>query len=77
MPKKKMENKFIEFLCRNKAYRQFMHNLAYIEKGKYGWENYSYTTYYEYWIVEAFEWDLSPERHKFWQNLNIKWLKEL
>ena len=72
-----MDKKFVTFLCKNNAYQQYMHNLAYIEKGKYGWEKYYYTTYYKDWLTDAFDWKISPEGHKFWLDLHIKWREEL
>lgn len=68
-----MKAEFIDFLVQNKAYRQFMYNLAYCEKGCYGWDKYSYDTPASEWLACAFFWDESAEDHDFWQALDDKW----
>jgi hypothetical protein len=68
-----MKEDFIAFLVKNKAYRQFMHNLAYCEKGMYSWDKYSYETPAEEWIVTAFFFNDSKEGHDFWMHLHYEW----
>jgi len=70
-----MKDKFVDFLVENKAYRQFMHNLAYCDKGIFSWDQYSYDTPAEDWICDAFGWSDSKEGHDFWVNLHDKWQK--
>lgn len=72
-----MEAKFIKFLTNNNVYRQFMHNLAYVRKGKMGWNEYRDTTEEQDWILCAFEFDQSKEGHDFWFDLAVKWHKLL
>ena len=69
----KMENKFIDFLVENKAYRQYMHNLAYVPGNSWGWEVYRDTTEESDWVLSAFEFDESPEGNDFWWELAKKW----
>ncbi len=68
-----MEKKFIKFLTKNNAYRQFMYNLAYCPFGVMSWTLYKDTTPEIDWILCAFDFEQSKEGHKFWFDLTIKW----
>ena len=68
-----MEDKFINFLAKNKAYRQFMHNLAYVGGNSWSWQDYRDTTEEIYWLLSAFIFDDSPEGYSFWWEMAIKW----
>ena len=70
-----MKDRFIEFLAENKAYRQFMHNLAYVERGAFSWDDYAYEVPAEDWVCDAFFWDQGKESFKFWLALHEKWQK--
>lgn len=72
-----MDQKFIKFLTKNKAYRQFMHNLAYVKEGKMCWDEYRDTTEEKDWLLAAFEFYQSKEGHDFWFDLAVKWHKLL
>lgn len=68
-----MENKFIKFLAKNKAYRQFMHNLAYVPGNSWTWAEFRDNNEEEDWILSAFIWEESQEGYDFWEKLAIKW----
>lgn len=68
---------FIKFLTKNNAYRQFMHNLAYVSDHKWGWDDYKEWNAPEEYIANAFCWAYSNEGHDFWQNLHDKWTREI
>lgn len=69
-----MKAKFIDFLVKNKAYRQFMYDLAYCDEGCYGWDVYSYEVPAEDWVAAAFWWDESREGHNYWQAIDSQWM---
>jgi hypothetical protein len=70
-----LEKRFIKFLTKNNAYRQFMHNLAYVEDGKMCWDEYKECTNEEDWILGAFDFSKTKEGSFFWYTLTTAWKK--
>ena len=54
-----------------------MHNLAYVPKGKMGWNEYRDCTEEQDLLLCAFEFEQSEEGHDFWYALAVEWHKLL
>jgi hypothetical protein len=73
----KKEKQFIDLLTNCNVYRQYMHNLAYAEKGRYSFFSFTYDTHHEDWLSMAFHWAKSKEGHNYWKIINDEWQKLL
>ena len=81
--RKQVVVRFKKFLAKNNAYNKFIRNLENEDnyfKNEYSFNNlYDFLTNQRYnqFVDYAFDWDDTPERFVFWEDLNHKWTKIL
>jgi len=73
-----LKNKrFVEFLKEHGVHDKF---IAYVEERKRrnkGREYWSKDIIEESYLLDAFLWECTPDRHQFWENINDKWMQKI
>lgn len=66
-----MKERFIEFLEKNNCLKQFKQNI----RNNEDFDVYCNRTWASNsrWVTTAFDWESSPQRHKYWDNFHIQW----
>ena len=76
---------FLQLLKENNAYEQFMFNFN-SKKGKYfranrglncSTESYFNACYKKSYLLDAFLWGVTSQKHDYWSALNDKWIEIL
>lgn len=71
-----MKEKFISFLKKHRALRKFTRNLKEGQHKSLDNVVIKWSDKPDKFILDAFYWDDSPERHEYWDKLNDLWDNE-